>query len=153
MEQRRWPRRQSKRTLSSTLPTGTQTSQLFTEELSLRMTWKLTEEMVRASPVAQWLRIHLAMEGIPCSILGSWKIPHAAAQLNRCARITEPASRAPQIATTETMCCNYAPAYPRAMQLELYPVLCSKRNCCNEKHSLQLEKTCMQQQRLITAKK
>ncbi|KAI4547920.1 hypothetical protein MG293_000250 [Ovis ammon polii] len=85
------------------------------------MTWKLTEEMVGASLVVQWIRIRLAVEGTPYSILGSWKIPHTAAP-----ELPSLRSRAPQVATTETMRCNYEPAYPRAC-------LCKKRNRCNEK--------------------
>ena len=46
----------------------------------------------RASLVAQWLRIHLAMQGTWVHWFSPWsgKSLHAAGQLSPCARATEP---------------------------------------------------------------
>ena len=43
------------------------------------------------SLVAQWLRIHLPMEGTRVQSLVREEIPHAAEQLSPCATTTEPA--------------------------------------------------------------
>ena len=68
--------------------------------------------------VIHWIRICLSMRGTGVQSL-SGKIPHALEQLSPCVTTTEPVLSSPQAATTE------------AMHLE--PVLCNRRNHCNEK--------------------
>ena len=53
---------------------------------------------------AQWLRIHLPMQG---TRVQSLKIPHAAEQLSPCVTTTEPALWSPRATITEPVCHNY----------------------------------------------
>ena len=92
----------------------------------------------RASLVAQWWKILLAMRGTPVQFL-VWGDP-------TCCKAAKP------------LCCNYwahAPQLLKPMHLE--PVLCSKRSPCPATKcsfcSLQLKKARVQQWRPTTAKK
>ena len=67
------------------------------------------------SPVAQWLRIRLPMQGTRVRALVR-KIPHAAEQLSPCAATTEPALQSPRATTPEAR----APR-ARALQQEKPP--------------------------------
>ena len=60
----------------------------------------LPKSALGASLVAQWLRIHLPMQGYRFKPW-SGKIPHAAEQLSPCTTTTEPAFWSPQATTTE----------------------------------------------------
>ena len=51
----------------------------------------------RASLVAQWLRIHLSMQGTRSGKPWSGKILHAAEQLSPCASTTEPVRLEPRL--------------------------------------------------------
>ena len=76
--------------------------------------------------VAQWLRIHLPMQGTRVLAL-VWKIPHAVEQLSPCATTTEPELYSLRATTTEAC----VPQLVKPAHLE--PVLCNKRSHRNEK--------------------
>ena len=59
------------------------------------------------SLVAQWIRIHLPVQGTQAHPW-SGKIPHFLEQLSLCATVTEvQAPQSPKATTTERTCCNY----------------------------------------------
>ena len=58
------------------------------------------------SPVAQWIRIHLLMQGHGFDPW-SGKVPHATEQVTPCTTTTEPALYSSHATTTEPACCNY----------------------------------------------
>ena len=106
---------------------------------------------VRTPLVAQWLRIHLPMQGTRVRAL-VWEDP-------TCHRTTKPVRHNYWACALEPASHNYRACVPQLLKpVRLEPVLRSKRSHRSEKPvhrspcSLQLEKTCAQQQRPKAAK-
>ena len=79
------------------------------------------EQKFRASLVAQWLRIHLPMQGTRVKPW-SGKIPYAVEQLSLCATTSEPTQH------------NYRACTAQLLKpVHVEPVLCNKRRHCNKK--------------------
>ena len=104
--------------------------------------------------VAQWLRIHLPMQGTWVRALGQ--------EDPTCCGATKPLCHSYWACTLEPVSHNYWAHMPQLLKPTcLEPMLCNKRSHCNEKpvhhneelpHSLQLEKARAQQRRPNAAK-
>ena len=116
--------------------------------------WKRTQ--LWASLVAQWLRIHLPMQGT--------RVRALVQEDPTCRGATKPVRHNYWAWALEPVSHNYWARAPQLLKpMHLEPMLCNKRSHCNEKqthrtvtksspHSPQLQKACVQQRRSNTAK-
>ena len=86
------------------------------------------------SLVAQWLTIHLPMQGTQFEPWSWSKIPHASEELSACAATTEPMCHNYWACALEPASHTAEPAMPQLLKpVHLEPVLHNKRNHLNEK--------------------